>query len=70
MYGSGRIRNALQTLCSEALEIGTDDDSIRVHFDRIDPAVLSEVKQRFIGEVLRWYKRHHPIWFDWLKLDD
>ncbi len=36
---SGRIRNELQTLCSEALEF-PQQDHIRVHFDRIPPEVI------------------------------
>ena len=37
---SGRIRNELQTLCSEALEF-PQQDHIRVHFDRIPAEVIS-----------------------------
>lgn len=65
---SGRIRNELQTWCSEALEF-FNDDSIRVHFDRIDDAVLPAEKREFIRQVLLWYKENHPIWFQWLHLD-
>ena len=66
---SGRIRNELQTLCSDALEtIG--DDRIRVHFDLIGEAVMSADKKRFIREVLEWYQRRHPIWFQWLEIAD
>jgi hypothetical protein len=63
---SGRIRNELQTLISQALEF--DGDSIRVHFDRIDEKVLPRPQQALIREVLHWYKREHPVWFDWLVL--
>jgi hypothetical protein len=63
---SGRIRNELQTWCSEALEY--HDDRIRVHLDRVDDAVMSPDKRRFIREVLTWYKEQHPIWFRWLEL--
>lgn len=64
---SGRIRNELQTLCSEALEF-IDEDRIRVHFDRIAPEVISLDKQRILKRILQWYKSHHPIWFSWLEI--
>ena len=64
---SGRIRNELQTLCSDALE-PIDEDRIRVHFDLIGEAVMSAEKKRFIREVLEWYQRRHPIWFRWLEI--
>jgi len=64
---SGRIRNELQTLCLEALEF-LDDERIRVHFDRVDDAVLSPDKRALIREVLEWYKAHHPAWFHWLEI--
>jgi len=64
---SGRIRNELQTLCSEALEY-LPDDRIRVHLERIDDAVLSPDKRALIREVLAWYKANHPIWFSWLEI--
>ena len=66
---SGRIRNELQTLCSEGLEY-LDDNRIRVRFESIDEAVLSAEKKDHIRTVLAWYKQHHPIWFAWLVLDD
>jgi len=65
---SGRIRNELQTLASEALE-HFGRDGIRVHFDRIDDALMSEDKRRFIRAVLEWYKQNHPIWFRWLEIE-
>ncbi len=65
---SGRIRNELQTWCSEALEY-LPDDRIRVHFEKVDDAVLSPAKKAFISEVLAWYKANHPIWFRWLDLE-
>ena len=65
---SGRIRNELQTWCSEALEFGADN-SVRIHFDRIDESVLSADKQAFVRTVLTWYKQNHPFWFRWLHLD-
>ena len=64
---SGRIRNELQTWCSEALEY-LDEDAIRVHLDSVDDAVLSPEKRAFIREVLLWYKANHPIWFRWLEV--
>jgi hypothetical protein len=64
---SGRIRNELQTLCSQALEYR--DHSIRVRFDRIDDAVIPRAKQEVIRDVLEWYKRNHPVWFAWLEID-
>jgi hypothetical protein len=64
---SGRIRNELQTLCSEALE-HLPDDRVRVHFEQIDDAVLPPDKRTLIREVLQWYKASHPIWFDWLEM--
>jgi hypothetical protein len=64
---SGRIRNELQTLCAEALEF-VDSTTIRVHFDRIPPEVISYDKQKTLVEVLRWYKTRHPLWFSWMEL--
>jgi len=64
---SGRIRNELQTLCAEALEI-VDSRSIRLHFDLIPPEVIPFDRQRKLLEVLRWYKKRHPIWFSWMEL--
>ena len=63
---SGRIRNELQTLCSQALEYS--DHTIRLHFGRIDDAVILPEKKRVIREVLEWYKRNHPVWFSWLEI--
>jgi hypothetical protein len=63
---SGRIRNELQTLCSEALE-PLPGDRIKVHFEQIDDAVMPHDKKRLIQEVLTWYKEKHPIWFQWLE---
>jgi hypothetical protein len=63
---SGRIRNELQTLVSQALEY--TDHTIRVHFDRIDDEVMLPEKQRVIRDVLEWYKRNHPVWFSWLEI--
>ncbi len=64
---SGRIRNELQTLASEALQY-LPDDRIRIHFDQIEDAVLPPDKRDLIREVLQWYKANHPYWFRWLEL--
>ena len=63
---SGRIRNELQTLMSQALEY--DGEKMRVHFDRIDEKVLPKDRQERIREVLEWYKAEHPVWFGWLEI--
>ena len=65
---SGRIRNELQTLCSEALEFFNNGDHMRVHFDRIPDEVISAEHRDVLLKVLTWYKNHHPIWFSWLEL--
>ncbi len=65
---SGRIRNELQTLCSEALE-HKKDGRMQVRFDRIPPEVISESEQEILRDILQWYKKHHPIWFTWLEID-
>jgi len=64
---SGRIRNELQTLCSEALEFRRDG-IICIHFDRIPPEVISHDSQKKLLEILTWYKKNHPIWFSWLEI--
>jgi hypothetical protein len=61
---SGRLRNELQTMFSQALE--HDGDRVRVHFDRVDEKVLPKDKQLAIRRVLEWYKANHPVWFGWL----
>jgi hypothetical protein len=65
---SGRIRNELQTLFSEAIEY-LPDDRLKVHFDQVDNAVMPADKRNLIREVLAWYKHNHPIWFHWLELE-
>jgi hypothetical protein len=65
---SGRIRNELQTLCSEALEF-LGERTIRIHFDRIPVEVISNHQQVLLLEILQWYKKHHPIWFSWLEIE-
>lgn len=61
---SGRIRNELQTMLSQALEY--DGDTVRVHFDRLDERVVPRDKQETIRQVLTWYRANHPVWFGWL----
>jgi len=63
---SGRIRNELQTMFSQALE--HDGDTIRIHFDRIDDKVVPPDKQETIRKVLEWYRENHPAWFSWLEI--
>ena len=63
---SGRIRNELQTMLSQALE--HDGEQIRVHFDRVDEKVIPREKQAAIRKVLEWYKANHPVWFAWLEV--
>jgi hypothetical protein len=63
---SGRIRNELQTMLSQALEY--DGDTVRVHFARVDEKVMPREKQQAIRKVLEWYKAYHPVWFEWLEL--
>ena len=66
---SGRLRNELQTLCSEALEhVGAD--GLRVRFERIGDGVMSADKKAFVRRVLEWYKENHPTWFRWLELGE
>jgi len=64
---SGRIRNELQTLCSEVIEY-LPDDRMLVRFDQIDDSVMQPDKRELIREVLVWYKANHPIWFSWLEM--
>jgi hypothetical protein len=63
---SGRIRNELQTMFSQALE--HDGEKIRVHFDRVDERVMPRQSQEAVQKVLAWYKREHPVWFEWLEI--
>ncbi len=64
---SGRIRNELQTLCSEALEF-EGEEHILLHFDKISTNVIPEDKQESLRHILDWYVKEHPIWFGWLTL--
>ncbi len=63
---SGRIRNELQTMLSQALEY--DGDTVRVHFNRLDEQVVPREKQEIIRRVLTWYRANHPVWFGWLDI--
>jgi hypothetical protein len=63
---SGRIRNELQTMFSQALD--HDGDRMTVHFDRVDEKVMPRDKQAAIRRVLEWYKANHPVWFRWLEI--
>jgi hypothetical protein len=64
---SGRIRNELQTLCTEALEY-FGENGIRLKFSAIPEDVIPLRDQAKLREVLEWYKENHPIWFRWLEL--
>lgn len=64
---SGRIRNELQTLASQAIEF-FGENGIRVHFDRIHDDLMSPQKKAKIREVLEWYKENHEVWFNWLEI--
>jgi hypothetical protein len=63
---SGRIRNELQTMFSQALEFR--GEMFRVDFDRVDERVMPRHQQQKVREVLRWYKETHPVWFEWLQI--
>jgi len=63
---SGRIRNELQTMLSQALEY--ENDTVRVNFERVDEKVMPRDKQAAIRKVLEWYKAYHPVWFEWLEM--
>ncbi|NUN14205.1 MAG: hypothetical protein HUU55_11275 [Myxococcales bacterium] len=63
---SGRIRNELQTLISQALDY--DGPKMTVCFSRIDEKIVPKDKQAIIRDVLLWYKDQHPVWFNWLDL--
>jgi len=63
---SGRIRNELQTLCSEALSYV--QNKMILAFDKIPQATISIDDQKKLRQILIWYKENHPIWFDWLEL--
>lgn len=64
---SGRIRNELQTLCSDALEF-PKQNHMRLVFEKIPEAVFSAEQTERLFELLTWYKERHPVWFSWLEL--
>ena len=64
---SGRIRNELMTLCTDALEHFHTRTVLRFH--RIPPATIPPEEQQRLRDILTWYKTNYPIWFDWLELD-
>jgi hypothetical protein len=64
---SGRIRNELQTLCSEAME-HKGQNRIVLHLDQIPDDVIPPKDQVKLREILEWYKRNHPTWFLWLEV--
>lgn len=66
---SGRIRNELQTLCSEALEFPSRDTMCLI-LSRIPDSIFSVEKRERLAELLRWYKDRHPVWFGWLEIKD
>lgn len=66
---SGRIRNELQTLCSEALEFPSRD-SMRLVVGKIPDSIFDHEKRTRLAELLRWYKERHPVWFGWLEVTD
>jgi hypothetical protein len=63
---SGRIRNELQTLCTEALEYF--GNKVFLEFDKIPKATISKEEQKMLKKILLWYKKKYPIWFEWLEL--
>jgi len=63
---SGRIRNELQTLCSDALTYF--GSTVVLEFDKISKATISEANQEKLRQILTWYKENYPIWFEWLEI--
>ncbi len=63
---SGRIRNELQTLCTDALE--HFGNKVVLKFNKIPKATFSEKEQKMLRNILTWYKENYPIWFEWLEL--
>jgi hypothetical protein len=61
---SGRIRNELQTMFSQALE--HHGEKIVVRWDKVDESVMPKRNQEVLKRVLAWYARQHPVWFAWL----
>ena len=65
---SGRIRNELQTLCTDALEYS--GDWVMLNFNKIPVATISPEDQKLLKDILTWYKQNYPVWFEWLLLKD
>ena len=65
---SGRIRNELQTLCTDALE--HFGNKVVLRFSNIPKATFSENEQKTLKNILTWYKQNYPVWFEWLELTD
>lgn len=65
---SGRIRNELQTLCTDALEYY--GDKIFLSFEKISKATITEDEQKLLKNILIWYKENYPVWFKWLELKE
>ncbi len=65
---SGRIRNELQTLCTDALE--HFGDKVVLKFSKIPKATFSDEEQKMLRNILTWYKNNYPIWFEWLELNE
>ncbi|MCA1787138.1 MAG: hypothetical protein LC657_14290, partial [Desulfobacteraceae bacterium] len=63
---SGRIRNELQTPCYDALTY--HGDTVVLAFDKISQATISRDNQEKLRQILTWYKKNYPIWFEWLQL--
>jgi hypothetical protein len=64
---SGRIRNELQTLCTDALEHFSD--KVLLRFKKIPRAIIPLEEQKTLRTILTWYKKNYPIWFEWLELE-
>ncbi len=65
---SGRIRNELQTLCTDALE--HYGKTVVLHFSKIPEATIPKPQQEKLKTILNWYKENHPVWFEWLELQN
>jgi hypothetical protein len=65
---SGRIRNELQTLVTDALE--HSHNKVILRFGKISKATICQEEQIALRKILDWYKKNYPIWFEWLELED
>jgi hypothetical protein len=45
-----------------------EGDRIRVLFDRMEDSVLAPADRQVLRGACEWYKRTHPVWFDWLEV--